>query len=85
MAIDESKTYPPTGEWEVYSQHDPNYEMSAPVLVRPDGTIYDSYDPSDGGRSEADSWRLTFNLNPDKGDYFGQCPFCKDGCPWCGM
>jgi len=83
MAIDESKTYQATGSWEVRSEYDPNFEARVPVLVRPDGTIYEIYEPTDEGRGEADGWRLTYDLNADKGDYFGECPFCTDGCPWC--
>lgn len=81
--MDNKKTYTPTGNWEVYSEWDSNWETVAPVLVRPDGTIDDFYEPTDLGRSEARGWADTYNMNEDKGARFDRCPYCTTGCPWC--
>jgi hypothetical protein len=52
-------------------------------LLHPQGFVDSSFERSPIGRSEAQGWADTYNMNSDKAAAFRQCPYCKDRCPWC--
>jgi hypothetical protein len=52
-------------------------------LLNQHGVVDSSFDDSPLGRSEAEGYADTYNMNDDKAAEFRQCPYCKDGCPWC--
>ena len=52
-------------------------------LWHPHDYAYASYERSPIGRSEAQGWADTYNMNADRAAEFRECPYCKDGCPWC--
>ena len=82
--MDEAKEsqYEATGRWEVRYEFDSNWERPAPVLVDPKGIAHCRWCPD--GRSEAEGYADTYNMNEDKAAEFRQCPYCTTGCPWCG-
>jgi hypothetical protein len=52
-------------------------------LLNPHGVVDSSFDDSPLGRSEAYGYADTYNMNADRAAEFRECPYCKDGCPWC--
>ncbi|NDE18504.1 hypothetical protein EBZ80_26720 [bacterium] len=76
--------YEPTGRWEAYGEYDSNYERNAPVLVDPNGRVHSRYSADPSCEWIARSYADTYNMNADKSAEFRACPYCENGCSWCG-
>jgi len=70
-------------EWRVVERWCDTFGEYRYCLLHPQGFVDSSFERSPIGRSEAQGWADTYNMNSDKAAAFRQCPYCKDRCPWC--